>query len=52
MEEEICAKCKMFLKQGKGHMYPEFCRDCARRIEVMLDKYGLLNKLKRKKGVK
>jgi hypothetical protein len=48
MEEELCAKCHKIPKQPDGSMYPDFCKFCASDFKRLLDKTGLLNKLKRK----
>jgi hypothetical protein len=52
MNEDLCAKCQKIPRQPEGSMYADFCKFCAADFKRLLDKRGLLNKLKRKKGVK
>jgi hypothetical protein len=51
-DSDFCVKCGHFPKQDDNAMYPDFCRECADRIKNLLDKAGILNKLKRKLKVK
>jgi hypothetical protein len=51
-DPKFCVKCGIFPKQDDKEMYPDFCRECAGRIKNLLDKHGLLNKLKRKHKIK
>ena len=51
--DDLCPRCKI----RKPHddpkaMYPDFCRECAERFTKVLDKHGLLKRLKRKKKIK
>ena len=51
MEDDgLCKKCGVRPSQGGKAMYPNLCRLCSEGVENLLDKYGILNKLKRKKG--
>jgi hypothetical protein len=51
--DQMCGKCKIRKSQNDPKaMYPDFCRECAREFQRILDKHGLLNKLKKKKKVK
>jgi hypothetical protein len=53
VEEGMCAKCGIRkVQEDRKAMYPDFCRDCADRFKKVLEKQGLLNKLKRKKKVR
>jgi len=53
MEEGFCSKCGVRPKQTDlKAMYPDFCQQCAKEFKRVLDKHGLLNKLKKKKKVK
>ena len=51
-DEDFCVKCGHFPKQRDTEMYPDFCKECADRITNLLDKRGILNKLKRKLKIK
>lgn len=54
MEEmKMCERCKVRPQQYEdGAMYPDFCKACADDFKRVLDKAGLLNKLKRKYKIK